>query len=99
MSLASLLSTNLFVIPFWLHKVCKTPKIYFVLFKVIFHKKDGEVARQVEDSRGTPLSKLEKTVEKQRLEADEMKAQIKSLEMTVELLANTGKIHLTEQID
>ena len=61
-----------------------------MLFKVIFHKKDGEVSPQLGDS-GTPLSKLEKTVEKQRLEADEMKAQIKSLEMTVGLLANTGK--------
>ena len=51
------------------------------MFKVIFHKKDGEVYPQLEDSHGTPLSKLEKTVEKQRLEADEMKAQIKTLEM------------------
>ena len=70
-----------------------------MLFKVIFHKKDGDVSPQLEDSCGTPLSKLEKTVEKQRLEADEMKAQIKSLEMTVGLLANTGKIQTTEQIN
>ena len=60
---------------------------------MIFHKKDGEVSPQLGDSGGTPLSKLEKTVEKQKLEADGMKAQIKSLEVTVGLLAHTGKIN------
>ena len=69
------------------------------MFKVIFHKKDGEVSPQLEDSHGTPLSKLENPVEKQRLKADEMKAQIKSLEMTVGLLANTGKIQTTQKIN